>query len=94
MRAESVAAIGRHARGGLSVVSGEGDRARFDAVFLATGYGLREIAESNAGLTGAREVQVIGGGVHAVDRALRLLAAGEASHVTLISASGFLPQAS
>lgn len=92
VRAESVAAIGRHARGGLSVVSGEGDRARFDAVFLATGYGLREIADSNVGLTGAREVQVVGGGVHAVDRALRLLAAGEASHVTLISASGFLPQ--
>lgn len=92
VRAESVAAIGRHPRGGLSVLSGEGDQARFDAVFLATGYGLREIAEGNAGPTGAREVQVIGGGVHAVDRALRLLAAGEASHVTLISASGFLPQ--
>jgi uncharacterized NAD(P)/FAD-binding protein YdhS len=92
VRAESVAAMGRHPRGGLSVVSEEGDRARFDAVFLATGYGLREIAGGNAGPTGAREVQVIGGGVHAVDRALRLLAAGEASHVTLISASGFLPQ--
>jgi len=35
---------------------------------------------------------VIGGGIHAVDQALRLLSAGEASHVTLISASGFLPQ--
>lgn len=90
--AESVAAVARHPRGGLSVTAGEEDRARFDAVFLATGYGLREIADSDAGLTGAREVLVIGGGVHAVDRALRLLAAGEAAHVTLISASGFLPQ--
>jgi len=92
VRAESVAAVGRHAQGGLSIVSAEGERVRFDAIFLATGYGLREIAEGSGGLTGAREVQVIGGGVHAVDRALRLLAAGEASHVTLISASGFLPQ--
>ncbi|ANH08182.1 FAD/NAD(P)-binding protein [Shinella sp. HZN7] len=92
VRAESVGAVGRHPQGGLSVLSGEGEQARFDAVFLATGYGLREAAEGNVGLTGAKEVQVIGGGVHAVGRALRLLAAGEASHVTLISASGFLPQ--
>lgn len=92
VRAESVAAIGRHAKGGLSILSADGDQMRCDAVFLATGYGLREGAEGNAGLTGAKEVQVIGGGVHAVDRALRLLAAGEALHVTLISASGFLPQ--
>ena len=92
VRAESVSAVGRHPQGGFSVLSGDGERVRFDAVFLATGYGLREIAQDTAGLTAAREVQVIGGGVHAVDRALRLLAAGEASHVTLISASGFLPQ--
>lgn len=92
VRAESVATIGRHPQGGLSVISGDGEQARFDTVFLATGYGLREGTEGKAGLTAAKEVQVIGGGVHAVDRALRLLAAGEASHVTLISASGFLPQ--
>lgn len=92
VRAESVTAVGRHPQGGLSIVSGEGGQARFDAVFLATGYGLRDSAEGDVGLTAAKEVQVIGGGVHAVDRALRLLDAGEASHVTLISASGFLPQ--
>ena len=92
VRAESVTTINRDAAGGLSLLSSDGDQARFDAIFLATGYGLREGAEGNAGLIAAKEVQVIGGGVHAVDRALRLLAAGEASHVTLISASGFLPQ--
>ncbi|WP_421590302.1 FAD/NAD(P)-binding protein [Shinella sp. M27] len=92
VRSESVTAIGRGETGGLSVRSGDGDPTRFDAVFLATGYGLRDGTERNSGLTAAKEVQVIGGGVHAVDRALRLLAAGEASHVTLISASGFLPQ--
>lgn len=92
VRSESVATIGRHPQAGLSVLSGDGEQARFDTVFLATGYGLRDSTDATTGLTSAREVQVIGGGVHAVDRALRLLAAGEASHVTLISASGFLPQ--
>ncbi|MBZ7927385.1 FAD/NAD(P)-binding protein [Ensifer adhaerens] len=92
VRADSVAAIGRHAQGGLSLLSGEGEQARFDAVFLATGYGLRSCAGVDDSQTAVRDALVIGGGIHAVDRALRLLAAGEASHVTLISASGFLPQ--
>ncbi|WP_411032760.1 FAD/NAD(P)-binding protein [Shinella sp. BYT-45] len=92
VRADSVAAIDRTPKGGFSVTSGEGEKARFDAVFLATGYGLREEAGSRSGDGAKGEAVVIGGGVHAVDRALRLLAAGEASHVTLISASGFLPQ--
>ncbi|UNK40370.1 FAD/NAD(P)-binding protein (plasmid) [Shinella sp. H4-D48] len=89
--AESVTAVERHAQGGLNVVSG-GERARFDAVFLATGYGLRDGREDTAAQGTATEAIVIGGGVHAVDRALRLLASGGAAHVTLISASGFLPQ--
>ena len=92
LRADSVTAIDRHSRDGLSVSSGEGGQARFDAVFLATGYGLRDGADASSGESAPGEAVVIGGGVHAVDRALRLLSAGEASHVTLISASGFLPQ--
>ncbi|MBB3976670.1 putative NAD(P)/FAD-binding protein YdhS [Rhizobium azooxidifex] len=92
LRADSVTAIDRHSRDGLSVSSGEGGQARFDAVFLATGYGLRDGADANSDESAPGEAVVIGGGVHAVDRALRLLSAGEASHVTLISASGFLPQ--
>ncbi|WP_429809204.1 FAD/NAD(P)-binding protein [Ensifer sp. B1-9] len=92
VRADSVAAIGRHAQRGLSLLSSEGEQARFDAVFLATGYGLRNCVGVDDSQTAVRDALVIGGGIHAVDRALRLLAAGEASHVTLISASGFLPQ--
>lgn len=91
VRADSVTAVGRHPQGGLSLVSGDG-LTRFDAVFLATGYGLRDGAEGASSHGVVAEALVIGGGIHAVDRALRLLAAGEASHVTLISASGFLPQ--
>lgn len=91
VRADSVTAIARHQEGGLSLVTGD-ERTRFDAVFLATGYGLRDGADGISPQGSVGEVLVIGGGIHAVDRALRLLAAGEASHVTLISASGFLPQ--
>jgi uncharacterized NAD(P)/FAD-binding protein YdhS len=89
--AESVTAVERHAQGGLNVFAG-GERARFDAVFLATGYGLRDGREDTTAQVATAEAIVIGGGVHAVDRALRLLASGGAVHVTLISASGFLPQ--
>jgi len=89
--ADSVTAVERHPQGGLNVFSG-GERARFDAVFLATGYGLRDGREDVGAQGAAAEAIVIGGGVHAVDRALRLLASGGAAHVTLISASGFLPQ--
>ena len=92
VRADSVTAIGRHPQGGLSVVSSDG-QTRFDTVFLATGYGLRDGCETTASRSPVVDALVIGGGIHAVDRALRLLAGGEASHVTLISASGFLPQA-
>lgn len=91
VRADSVTAIGRHPEGGFSVLSGDG-QTRFDVVFLATGYGLRDGGDCAPTQGNVEEALVIGGGVHAVDRALRLLAAGEASHVTLISASGFLPQ--
>lgn len=91
VRADSVTAISRYPTGGLSVLS-SADQARFDAIFLATGYGLRDGADCAPVPVAAADAIVIGGGVHAVDRALRLLTAGEASHVTLISASGFLPQ--
>ncbi|MDO9416698.1 FAD/NAD(P)-binding protein [Pararhizobium sp.] len=89
---ESVTAIDRHPQSAFTVVSSDQKRTVFDAVFLATGYGLREAASEAQALSAVRNAVVVGGGVHAVDRALRLLAAGEASHVTLISASGFLPQ--
>lgn len=91
VRADSVTGIDRHPGGGLSVLAA-GDKTRFDAVFLATGYGPRDGAEDDPGPGAADEAVVIGGGIHAVGRALALLAAGQASHVTLISASGFLPQ--
>lgn len=90
--ADSVTAINRHPRGGLSILSGDGQQTRFDAVFLATGYGLRDGIDEPPVWDAVQDAVVIGGGVYAVDRALRLLAAGEAAHVTLISASGFLPQ--
>ena len=92
VRAESVTAIGRFPQGGLSVLSGDDQQTTFDAVFLATGYGLRDGADTSSGQDAVADALVIGGGIHAVDRALRLLAVGEAVHVTLISASGFLPQ--
>ena len=92
VRPDSVTTIGRHPGGGFALAGGEGEQARFDAVFLATGYGLRDGNDGDEGRETSGNAVVIGGGVHAVDRALRLLAAGEAGHVTLISASGFLPQ--
>lgn len=92
VRLEAVVAIGRHPEQGFALLSADRQSARFDAVFLATGYGLR-CAEKESRSTGSTgEVLVIGGGIHAVDRALSLLKDGAASHVTLISASGFLPQ--
>lgn len=89
--AEKVAAIEPHPFG-LSVVFGDQQRQLFDSVFLATGYGLRDTQCETSSDKRVENAVVIGGGVHAVDRALRLLENGEASHVTLISASGFLPQ--
>jgi len=89
---EIVTAIDRHPNGGLSVFLGDQERRHFDAVFLATGYGQRERVDEPSLPSAVRNAVVVGGGVHAVDRALRLLTAGEASHITLISASGFLPQ--
>ncbi|MHC2295802.1 FAD/NAD(P)-binding protein [Rhizobium mongolense] len=87
---DAVTAIDRHPGGGYSVCLG-GQRTRFDAVFLATGYGMRENTDV-APAGGAQSAVVIGGGIHAVDRALGLLADAKISHVTLISESGFLPQ--
>lgn len=89
---ESITEIDRDCSSGLSVFSSDQRRSRFDAVFLATGYGQRPMADERSAPSGVRNAVVIGGGIHAVDRALRLLSAGEAAHVTLISASGFLPQ--
>jgi len=77
---------------GFSLAFGDRQSARFDAVFLATGYGLRENPTEGQINPVGDNVVVIGAGVRAVDRALRLLADGQARHVTLISASGFLPQ--
>jgi len=88
---EIVTSLDHDERTGFTVTFGDRQSARFDAVFLATGFGQRENpGESEA--TPAADAVVIGGGVRAVDRALRLLADGQAKHVTLISASGFLPQ--
>ncbi|WP_428424976.1 FAD/NAD(P)-binding protein [Pararhizobium sp.] len=92
VRAEAVIAVDRDPHGGLQIVSGDGEQAHFDAVFLATGYGVSEKAEDRPAPAHAESAIVVGGGVHAVDRALKLLASAEASHVTLVSASGFLPQ--
>ena len=92
VRSDSVTAITRHRSGGFTLTGDDIEPARFDAVFLATGYGLRDGRDGGADQTAKGNAIVIGGGVHAVDRALGLLAAGEAGHVTLISASGFLPQ--
>lgn len=89
---ESVVAIDRHPHSGLSIVSGDQRSTHFDAAFLATGYGLRDRKEEPSDLLPVRNAVIVGGGIYGVDRALRLLSAGEASHVTLISASGFLPQ--
>lgn len=88
----AVAAIDRDPRGGILISSQDRQQTHFDAVFLATGYGVSEQADEAPPAEPAENVVVIGGGVHAADRALKLLAAGDAAHVTLISASGFLPQ--
>ncbi len=88
-----VTAVDRQADGLLRLRSGTGEGAvAFDAVFLATGYGLRPAPVTAATEATSAHVAVLGGGVHAVDRALHLLSSGAASHVTLVSASGFLPQ--
>ncbi|WP_276121228.1 FAD/NAD(P)-binding protein [Pararhizobium qamdonense] len=89
---EAVSAVHRASHGGLLVVSDEGQQTHFDAVFLASGYGVSESAEEAPAVGQPQNVIVIGGGVYAVDRALKLLASSAASHITLISASGFLPQ--
>ncbi|MBX5145527.1 FAD/NAD(P)-binding protein [Rhizobium lentis] len=88
---DAVTAIDRHPGGGYSVVLGTQQPTRFDAVFLATGYGLREPSDV-APAGEAQSAVVIGGGIHAVDRALGLLSDTRISHVTLVSESGFLPQ--
>ncbi|MFK0335267.1 FAD/NAD(P)-binding protein [Rhizobium sp. NPDC090275] len=89
---ETVTGLGHSEGVGFSLSFCDGQSARFDAVFLATGYGLRENPTEGEISPAGDNVVVIGAGVRAVDRALRLLADGQARHVTLISASGFLPQ--
>lgn len=89
---ETVTGLERHAPDGLTVSFGEGQRTRFDSVFLATGYGLQEAGGPPAIKKAVQRALVIGGGIRAIDRALGLLKDGDAAHVTLISASGFLPQ--
>ncbi|WP_018896884.1 FAD/NAD(P)-binding protein [Rhizobium sp. 2MFCol3.1] len=89
---EAVTSLDHDERTGFTVTFGYRQSAQFDAVFLATGYGQRESASESEAAAAAGDAVVIGGGVRAVDRALRLLADGQAKHVTLISASGFLPQ--
>jgi len=89
---EIVTSLDHSVEQGFSLSFGDRQSARFDAVFLATGYGLRENPTGGQVDPGGDNVVVIGAGVRAVDRALRLLADGQAGHVTLISASGFLPQ--
>lgn len=92
VQSEAVSAVHHGPQGGLLVVSDDGQETHFDAVFLASGYGVSERAEEVADFEQPQNVIVIGGGVYAVDRALKLLASNVASHITLISASGFLPQ--
>jgi uncharacterized NAD(P)/FAD-binding protein YdhS len=89
---ESVLTVEHHPQTGFLILSGDQQRAYFDTVFLATGYGVGQRVEEQPAPNDVQDAVVIGSGVHAADRALKLLAAGEASHVTLISASGFLPQ--
>ncbi|NTG04874.1 hypothetical protein G6L08_34240 [Agrobacterium rhizogenes] len=89
---ESVTSIDRHPQGGLSVVFGARQQKQFDAVFLATGYGIRDPSNEAAARSVGRNVIIIGGGIQAVDKALTLLKEGKVSHVDLISESGFLPQ--
>jgi uncharacterized NAD(P)/FAD-binding protein YdhS len=77
---------------GFEISFGESQSSWFDAVFLATGYGLHEQTVEGSPTQPGGNAVVIGAGVRAVDRALRLLADSHAEHVTLISSSGFLPQ--
>ena len=74
----TVIAVDRDPRGGLQIVSGDGEQAHFDAVFLATGYGVSEKVEERRAPAHAENAIVVSGGVHAVDRALQLLASTEA----------------
>jgi uncharacterized NAD(P)/FAD-binding protein YdhS len=92
IQSDAVTAVHRAAHGGLLVVSNDEQEAPFDAVFLASGYGVSDSVEEPPGLDQVQNAIVIGGGLYAVDRALKLLASGAVSHITLISASGFLPQ--
>jgi uncharacterized NAD(P)/FAD-binding protein YdhS len=92
LQSEAVIAVHRGRHGGLLVVSNDLQETHFDAVFLASGYGVSESVEELPAFAPVQNAIVIGGGLYAVDRALKLLASEVVSHVTLISASGFLPQ--
>jgi uncharacterized NAD(P)/FAD-binding protein YdhS len=87
-----VTAVDKHPSGGISVFFGSEENLRFDAVFLATGFGLGERTDVTSAPRPVQNAIVAGGGVRAVNRALKLLTDGEATHVTLISSSRFLPQ--
>ncbi|WFU05192.1 FAD/NAD(P)-binding protein (plasmid) [Rhizobium sp. CB3171] len=89
---DKVISIEQGSAGGLSVLTEAGESTRFDAVFLCTGYGLREGLDSTLPTIEADRAIVIGEGIQAVDKALALLDEGRASRVVLISESGFLPQ--
>ncbi|MFB2552024.1 FAD/NAD(P)-binding protein [Ensifer soli] len=90
---DAVASIDRPGAAGITVTTLDRERHVFDAVYLATGFGLREAGVETATTEPVREALVIGQGVHAVDGALKLLSLGEARHVTLITRSRFLPRA-
>jgi uncharacterized NAD(P)/FAD-binding protein YdhS len=92
IQSEVVIAVHRAPHGGLLVVSSDRQETHFDAVFLASGYGVSESVEESPVVDRFQNAIVIGGGLYAVDRALKLLASDAVSHITLISASGFLPQ--
>lgn len=89
---ESVTSIEPHPQVGLSIAFAAGQKRRFDAVFLASGYGLRDTSDEEVTPSAVKSAIVIGGDVQAADKALVLLSEEKVSHVTLISESGFLPQ--
>ena len=89
---ETVTAIEQRTEGGLNLFYGTHFQKFFDAIFLATGYGLRSLDDRLAAGHPVGDAVVVGGGLFAADRALWLLETGLARHVTLISASGYLPQ--
>jgi uncharacterized NAD(P)/FAD-binding protein YdhS len=91
VRPETVVAVDRDEGDRFTVSSADKLTTIVDAVFLATGYGTRCPEREEAAPAIAQNTVVMGGGIRAVDCALKLLEEG-ASHVTLISASGFLPQ--